>query len=63
AQALERAFSALGTVVAKAEGPYALTDVPGAAVLLEVGVERLKTPASRDQVAEAIAQALRTYLE
>ncbi|GAB5601778.1 N-acetylmuramoyl-L-alanine amidase [Thermus sp. FJN-A] len=63
AQALERAFSALGIVVAKAEGPYALTDVPGAAVLLEVGVERLKTQASRDQVAEAIAQAIRTYLE
>lgn len=63
AQALERAFSALGIVVAKAEGPYALTDVAGAAVLLEVGAERLKTADSRNQMAEAVAQAIRTYLE
>ncbi len=63
AGALEKAFSALGLVLARAEGPYALTDIPGAGVLLEVGVERLKTPEARNQVAEAIAQAIRTYLE
>ncbi|WP_105317861.1 N-acetylmuramoyl-L-alanine amidase family protein [Thermus tenuipuniceus] len=63
AEALEKAFSALGIVLARAEGPYALTDIPGAGVLLEVGVERLKTPEARNQVAEAIAQAIRTYLE
>lgn len=63
AQALEKAFSALGLVVAQAEGPYALTDVAGAFLLLEVGAERLKTPQAREQVAEAIAQAIRSYLE
>ncbi|MFN4070787.1 MAG: N-acetylmuramoyl-L-alanine amidase, partial [Thermus caldifontis] len=63
AQALQKAFSALGIVLARAEGPYALTDIPGAGVLLEVGVDRLKTPEARNQVAEAIAQAIRTYLE
>lgn len=63
AEALEKAFSALGIVLARAEGPYALTDIPGAGVVLEVGVERLKTPEARNQVAEAIAQAIRTYLE
>ncbi|WP_114311551.1 N-acetylmuramoyl-L-alanine amidase family protein [Thermus caldifontis] len=63
AQALQKAFSALGIVLARAEGPYALTDIPGAGVLLEVGVERLKTPEARNQVAEAIAQAIRTYVE
>lgn len=62
AEALEKAFSALGIVLARAEGPYALTDTPGAGVLLEVGVERLKTLEARNQVAEAIAQAIRTYL-
>lgn len=63
AESLERAFSALGIVVAKAEGPYALTDVAGAAVVLEVGAERLKTREGRDLVAEAVAQAIRAYLE
>lgn len=63
AEVLERAFSALGMVLARAEGPYALTDIPGAGVLLEVGVERLKTPEARDRVAETIAQAIRQYLE
>jgi N-acetylmuramoyl-L-alanine amidase len=62
-EVLEKAFSALGIVVAKAEGPYALTDVPGAAVVLEVGVDRIKTPEARNQVAGAVAQAIRTYLE
>lgn len=62
AEALEKAFSALGIVLARAEGPYALTDIPGAGVLLEIGVERLKTLEARNQVAEAIAQAIRTYL-
>lgn len=60
---LEQAFSALGIVVAKAEGPYALTDVAGAAVMLEVGLDRLKTLEARNQVAEAVAQAIRAYLE
>ncbi|WP_243094275.1 N-acetylmuramoyl-L-alanine amidase family protein [Thermus thalpophilus] len=63
AQALESAFSALGLVLAKAEGPYALTDLPGAAVLLEIGAERLKTPQDRQALAEAIAQGVRSYLE
>ncbi|SDE96727.1 N-acetylmuramoyl-L-alanine amidase [Thermus arciformis] len=63
AEALARAFSALGLVVAQAEGPYALTDVPGAAVVLEVGVERLKTPEARETLAQAVAQGVRQYLE
>jgi len=63
AESLDRAFSALGIVVAKAEGPYALTDVAGAAVVLEVGAERLNTREGRDLVAEAVAQAIRAYLE
>ncbi|WP_117237002.1 N-acetylmuramoyl-L-alanine amidase [Thermus sediminis] len=62
AEALERTLSALGLVVARAEGPYALTDIPGAAVILEVGVERLQTEESRNALAEAVAQAIRTYL-
>jgi N-acetylmuramoyl-L-alanine amidase len=60
---LEQAFSALGIVVAKAEGPYALTDIAGAAVVLEVGLDRLKTLEARNQVAGAVAQAIRAYLE
>lgn len=63
AEALEKAFSSIGIVLAKAEGPYALTDIPGAGVVLEVGADRLKTPQARDQIAEAIAQAIRAYLE
>ncbi|GLV48243.1 hypothetical protein TJA_13990 [Thermus sp. LT1-2-5] len=63
AQALESAFSALGLVLAKAEGPYALTDLPGAAVLLEIGADRLKTPQDRQALAEAIAKGIRSYLE
>ncbi|MFN4072005.1 MAG: N-acetylmuramoyl-L-alanine amidase [Thermus sp.] len=63
AQALQKAFSALGIVLAQAEGPYALTDIPGAGVVLEVGAQRLKTPEARNQIAEAIAQAIRAYLE
>jgi len=63
AEALARAFSALGLVVAQAEGPYALTDVPGAAVVLEVGVERLKTPEDREALAQAVARGIRQYLE
>lgn len=63
AEALAGAFSALGLVVAQAEGPYALTDVPGAAVVLEVGAERLKTPEAREALAQAVAQGIRRYLE
>lgn len=63
AKALEEAFGALGLVVAKAEGPYALLDIPGAGVILEVGVERLKTPEAKEALAQAIARGVRTYLE
>ncbi|GAA5334685.1 MULTISPECIES: N-acetylmuramoyl-L-alanine amidase [Thermus] len=63
AAALERSFSTLGLVLARAEGPYALTDLPGAAVLLEVGVERLKNPQDREALAEAIARGIQAYLE
>lgn len=63
AKALEAAFAKRGLVVARAEGPYALTRVNGAAVLLEVGMERLKTPEARAQVAQAVAEAIRAYLE
>ncbi|GGM93988.1 hypothetical protein GCM10007092_04160 [Thermus composti] len=62
AEALEKAFGALGIPVARAEGPYALTDIPGAAVLLEIGAERLATPEAREALAQAIAQALEAYL-
>jgi hypothetical protein len=50
-------------VVAKAEGPYALLDIPGAGVILEVGVERLKTPKAKEALAQAIARGVRAYLE
>lgn len=63
AQALEEAFTALGLVVAKAEGPYALLDIPGAGVILEVGVERLRTAEGRNALAEAVARGVRAYLE
>ncbi|MGC8877200.1 N-acetylmuramoyl-L-alanine amidase family protein [Thermus sp.] len=63
AEALARAFSTLGLVVAQAEGPYALTDVPGAAVVLEVGAERLRTEEARKTLAQAVAQGIRQYLE
>ncbi|APD10242.1 MULTISPECIES: N-acetylmuramoyl-L-alanine amidase family protein [Thermus] len=62
-RALESAFSSLGLVLARAEGPYALTDLPGAAVLLEVGVDRLKNPQDREALAEAIARGIQAYLE
>jgi len=63
ALALERALAAQGFAVVKAEGPYALTRVDGAAVLLEVGAERLGTEEARALVAQAIAQGIRAYLE
>jgi N-acetylmuramoyl-L-alanine amidase len=63
AKALEEALGALGLVVAKAEGPYALLDIPGAGVILEVGVERLKTPEAKEALAQAIARGVRAYLE
>ncbi|ALJ90953.1 N-acetylmuramoyl-L-alanine amidase family protein [Thermus aquaticus] len=63
AKALEEALGALGLVVAKAEGPYALLDIPGAGVILEVGVERLKTPEAKEALAQAIAHGVRAYLE
>jgi N-acetylmuramoyl-L-alanine amidase len=63
AKALEEALGALGLVVAKAEGPYALLDIPGAGVILEVGVERLKTPEAKEALAQAIARSVRAYLE
>ena len=63
AQALEEAFGALGLVVARAEGPYALLDIPGAGVILEVGVERLRTAEGRNALAEAVARGVRAYLE
>jgi hypothetical protein len=56
-------LGALGLVVAKAEGPYALLDIPGAGVILEVGVERLKTPEAKEALAQAIARGVRAYLE
>jgi N-acetylmuramoyl-L-alanine amidase len=63
AKALEEALGALGLVVAKAEGPYALLDIPGAGVILEVGVERLKTPEAKEALAQAIARGVQAYLE
>jgi N-acetylmuramoyl-L-alanine amidase len=63
AKALEEALGALGLVVTKAEGPYALLDIPGAGVILEVGVERLKTLEAKEALAQAIARGVRTYLE
>ena len=63
AKALEEALGALGLVVAKAEGPYALLDIPGAGVILEVGAERLKTPEAKEALAQAIARGVRAYLE
>ncbi|BAW00854.1 N-acetylmuramoyl-L-alanine amidase [Thermus thermophilus] len=63
AEALERALTAQGFAVVKAEGPYALARVDGAAVLLEVGAERLGTGQARALVAQAIAQGIRAYLE
>lgn len=63
AEALERALTAQRFAVVKAEGPYVLTRVDGAAVLLEVGAERLGTEEARALVAQAIAQGIRAYLE
>lgn len=63
AEALERALTAQGFAVVKAEGPYVLTRVDGAAVLLEVGAEKLGTEEARALVAQAIAQGIRAYLE
>lgn len=63
AEALERALTAQRFAVVKAEGPYVLTRVDGAAVLLEVGAEKLGTEEARALVAQAIAQGIRAYLE
>ena len=41
---------------------YVLSMSGGAAILLEVGFEQLRTPQGRNQVAELLAQAVFSYL-
>ncbi len=62
AQALERGLMAIGIPVERVEGPFALTRVDGAAVILEIGLERLRTPEARAALAQAVARGVQEYL-
>ncbi|KIQ53354.1 N-acetylmuramoyl-L-alanine amidase, partial [Meiothermus taiwanensis] len=63
AQALAESFATAGVVAnTSQEAMYVLSMAGGAAVLVEVGVEQLRTSQARAQVAELLARAVRTYM-
>ncbi|MCS7058311.1 MAG: N-acetylmuramoyl-L-alanine amidase [Meiothermus sp.] len=63
AQAMLEGFAAQGVVAqVSQDAMYVLSLAGGAAVLVEVGFEGLRTPQGRDQTAAAIAQAIASYL-
>ncbi|MGQ9510546.1 MAG: N-acetylmuramoyl-L-alanine amidase family protein [Thermaceae bacterium] len=62
AGALASALASLGLAVAEARGPYAMAEVTGAGVVVEVGPEVLSSREARDALAGALAKAVLEYL-
>lgn len=63
AQGVAEAFAAAGIVAdTSQDAMYVLSQTGAAAILVEVGIEQLRTPQGRDQVAEVLANAIYSYL-
>ncbi|MCX7600664.1 MAG: N-acetylmuramoyl-L-alanine amidase [Meiothermus sp.] len=63
AQAVAEGFAAAGMVANPSQDAmYVLSMTGGAAILVEVGFEQLRTPQGREQVAEVLARAVFSYL-
>jgi len=63
AQVISQGFASAGIVAnTSQDAMYVLSMAGGAAVLLEVGFEQLRTPENRAQVAAVLAGAVRDYL-
>lgn len=63
AQAVAEGFAAAGMVANPSQDAmYVLSMAGGAAILVEVGFEQLRTPQGREQVAEVLARAVFSYL-
>ncbi|GIW35555.1 hypothetical protein [Meiothermus sp.] len=63
AQGVSEGFATAGIVATTSQDAmYVLSMAGGAAILLEVGFEQLRTPQGREQVAEVLARAIFSYL-
>jgi len=63
AQAVSEGFAAAGIVAnTSQDAMYVLSMAGGAAILLEMGFEQLRTPQGREQVARVLARAVFSYL-
>ncbi|WP_235438192.1 N-acetylmuramoyl-L-alanine amidase [Meiothermus ruber] len=63
AQAVAESFATAGIVAnTSQDAMYVLSMAGGAAVLVEVGIEQLRTPQARAQVAQLLARAVRSYM-
>ncbi|WP_337868875.1 N-acetylmuramoyl-L-alanine amidase [Meiothermus sp.] len=63
AQAVSEGFATAGIVAnTSQDAMYVLSMAGGAAVMLELGFEQLRTPQGREQVAEVVARAVFSYL-
>lgn len=63
AQAVSEGFATAGIVAnTSQDAMYVLSMAGGAAVMLELGFEQLRTPQGREQVAEVLAKAIFSYL-
>jgi len=63
AQSIAQSFASAGILANTSQDPmYVLSLAGGAAVLVEVGFEHLRTPEKRAQVAAVLAEAIRTHL-
>lgn len=63
AQAVAESFATAGIVAnTSQDAMYVLSMAGGAAVLIEVGIEQLRTPQARAQVAQLLARAVRSYM-
>ncbi|WP_299428042.1 N-acetylmuramoyl-L-alanine amidase [uncultured Meiothermus sp.] len=63
AQRVSEGFATAGIVAnTSQDAMYVLSMAGGAAILLEVGFEQLRTPQGREQVAEVLARAVFSYL-
>ena len=63
AEGVSQAFAAAGIVAATSQDAmYVLSQTGAAAILIEVGIEQLRTAQGRDQVAAALAKAILSYL-
>lgn len=63
AQAIAESFATAGIIAnTSQDAMYVLSMAGGAAVLVEVGIEQLRTPQARAQVAQLLARAVRSHM-